>query len=165
MLGGYFFPNAGPGDIYNTSGAIPVEPALALTYSGRVIETTAANTALANESTQSTSNCPRLVFGCLLENFNAAGNSAGLNAGNRYTSMASSITVINMVQPPTVGAPGSGDLDGDGIVTLAEAMIAAQAVIGGVTFTPEQLAALDMDGDGVLTMADVILIMRKAAIL
>jgi hypothetical protein len=68
-----------------------------------------------------------------------------------------------VVVPPTVGAPGSGDLDGDGIVTVAEAMQAAQAVVSGAGLSPEQIAAMDIDGDGLLTMADVILAIRLAA--
>jgi hypothetical protein len=65
---------------------------------------------------------------------------------------------------PSVGAPGSGDLNGDGFVTADEALTVAQIVVGGgIVLTPEQFAAMDMDGDGRLTMADVMLIMRKAA--
>jgi hypothetical protein len=64
----------------------------------------------------------------------------------------------------TVGAPGSGDLNGDGIVDMSEALTTAQVVVGGgMALSPAQFAALDMDNDGNLTMADVVLIMRKAA--
>jgi hypothetical protein len=63
---------------------------------------------------------------------------------------------------PNVGAPGSGDLFGDG-VTVANALIVARMVVGVGNLTPEQFAAADMDFDGVLTMVDVMLIMRKAA--
>jgi hypothetical protein len=62
---------------------------------------------------------------------------------------------------PGVGAPGSGDLFGDG-VSVANALIVARVVTGAASLTPEQFAAADMDFDGYLTMADVILIMRKA---
>jgi hypothetical protein len=69
-----------------------------------------------------------------------------------------------LVIRPTVGAPRSGDLNGDGFVDMSEALIIAQVVVGGgMSLTPEQFAAVDMDGDGKLTMADVMLIMRKAA--
>jgi len=57
-----------------------------------------------------------------------------------------------------------GDLDGDGIVTIAGALIAAQAVIVGTdTLTPAQIDALDIDRDGFLTMADIVFIMHLAA--
>ena len=63
----------------------------------------------------------------------------------------------------TTGAPGSGDLNGDGYVTMDEAMAAARAVVGsGPNLYVEQRAALDMDADGYVTMTDVLLIMRKA---
>jgi uncharacterized repeat protein (TIGR02543 family) len=65
---------------------------------------------------------------------------------------------------PGVGEPGSGDFDGDGYVTMADVVVALQAVVSGTdNLTPEQIAALDIDGDGFLTMADVIKIMRLAA--
>jgi hypothetical protein len=63
---------------------------------------------------------------------------------------------------PTVGAPGSGDLDGDGTVTAAEAVLVAHYIVSGGALTPAQILAADMDGDNVLTMVDVILLMRKS---
>jgi hypothetical protein len=69
-----------------------------------------------------------------------------------------------LVLRPTVGDPGSGDLNGDGIVDMAEALTIAQVVVGGGrVLTAEEFAAMDMDGDGLLTMADVVLVMRRAA--
>jgi hypothetical protein len=65
--------------------------------------------------------------------------------------------------PPTVGAPGSGDLNGDGAVTMDEATIAARAAMGLASLTSAETAALDMDFDGVLTMTDVMIVVRKAA--
>jgi hypothetical protein len=65
---------------------------------------------------------------------------------------------------PKVGAPGSGDIDGDGFVTMAEVTIALRAVVSGSgNLTSAQIDALDIDRDGVLTMADVIKIIRIAA--
>ena len=65
---------------------------------------------------------------------------------------------------PSVGLPGSGDPFGSGYATMDVALMVAQIVVGGgVSLTPEQLAAVDMDFDGVLTMADIILIIRKAS--
>jgi hypothetical protein len=70
-----------------------------------------------------------------------------------------------VVEPPLVGAPGSGDLNGDGVVTAAEALTAARAAVSGIVaaeLDDAQVAALDMDSDGNITMADVVIILRKA---
>jgi hypothetical protein len=75
-------------------------------------------------------------------------------ATNRITDPANVI----VAKAPGLG-PNSGDIDDDGVVTAADAISAAQAVISG-NATPEQLAAADIDGDGKLTMADVIKIVR-----
>lgn len=77
------------------------------------------------------------------------------------------VIVLPLAGPvqPAVGAPGSGDPYGTGMVTADVAMLVAQLVTGtytGTGFTPAQLAAVDMDGDGVLTMTDVMMIMKKA---
>jgi hypothetical protein len=64
-----------------------------------------------------------------------------------------------------VGLPSSGDLNGDGEVTVSEALATARAIINGIAGTglnDAQVAALDMDGDGRLTMADVVLSLRRA---
>jgi len=63
---------------------------------------------------------------------------------------------------PRVGAPGSGDLDGDGFVTMAEVTICALAAIGSADLSPAQLDAIDIDRDGIITMADVMLIYKLA---
>jgi hypothetical protein len=62
---------------------------------------------------------------------------------------------------PSVGAPASGDLDGDGSITAAEVLAVAKSVIGTSTFSEAEAAAADLDKDGALTMADVVLMMRK----
>jgi hypothetical protein len=65
-----------------------------------------------------------------------------------------------------VGEPASGDLDGDGKTTTAEALVVARAVVSGTSgLTEAQIAAADMDGDGVLTMSDVVRALRKAVAL
>jgi len=63
---------------------------------------------------------------------------------------------------PKVGAPGSGDLDGDGFVTMSEVSICALAAIGSADLSPAQLDAIDIDRDGVITMADVMSIYKLA---
>jgi hypothetical protein len=75
----------------------------------------------------------------------------------------SSITIVPGSAQPPVGAPGSGDLDGNGSVTVLEARAAVSAVLGlGEELSQAQTAALDMNGDNKLTMADVTRIIRRA---
>ncbi|MBQ5487407.1 MAG: dockerin type I repeat-containing protein [Clostridia bacterium] len=55
-----------------------------------------------------------------------------------------------------------GDVDGDGIVTVSDALIALRIAMGIVDGTDEQIAAADLDGDGVVTASEALLIMRDA---
>jgi len=64
--------------------------------------------------------------------------------------------------PPTVGTPGTGDLDGDGFVTMDEVLTTARAALGDIGLSPEQLACIDMDGDGFITMFDVMQVYMMA---
>ncbi|MCL2135920.1 MAG: hypothetical protein FWH40_00100 [Coriobacteriia bacterium] len=64
------------------------------------------------------------------------------------------------LMPNTVGPPGSGDLNGDGSVTMDEVIIALRATVSDIGLTPAQRAALDMNQDGVITVADVVMILR-----
>ena len=57
-----------------------------------------------------------------------------------------------------------GDVDGDGLVTMADAVIAARHAMGIITLSDEAFAIADMDKDGFVTMIDAVLIMRIAAI-
>jgi hypothetical protein len=83
---------------------------------------------------------------------------AGLSANGDWEFVA-----VPTVTTPQAGAPGSGDLDGDG-TTASDALRVARAVISGTgSLTSAQIAAADMDGDTVLTMADVVRILRRAA--
>jgi hypothetical protein len=83
--------------------------------------------------------------------------TAGLPAGWTFATAAG--------PGPSVGEPASGDLNGDGVVTTAEALTAARAAVIGIVaaeLDDAQVAALDMDSDGHITMADVMFILRKA---
>lgn len=57
-----------------------------------------------------------------------------------------------------------GDVDGNGEVNMADAVIAARHAMGIITLSDEAFALADMDGDGFVTMLDAVLIMRLAAI-
>jgi len=63
---------------------------------------------------------------------------------------------------PPVGLPGTGDLDGDGFVTMSEVLTCARAALGDIGLSPEQLACIDMDGDGFITMFDVMQVYMMA---
>jgi len=56
-----------------------------------------------------------------------------------------------------------GDLDGDGVVTNADADLALEIAVGNLIPTPEQEAAGDINGDGRINSADAALILRIAA--
>jgi hypothetical protein len=82
-----------------------------------------------------------------------------------YTLATNQITEpVNVITAATPGlGPNSGDFDGDGVVTAADAIAAARAVVSGAgSLSAEQLAAADIDNDGKLTMADVVKIVRLA---
>ena len=66
-----------------------------------------------------------------------------------------------------VAGPGTqrGDMDGDGKVTLADALWALRLAIGAATASPGVIRAADVsppEGDGQLTVADVRGILRMA---
>lgn len=52
-----------------------------------------------------------------------------------------------------------GDATGDGVLTPADALLVNKYIKGLITFTPEQIEALDMNDDGVLDAKDSTLIM------
>lgn len=47
-----------------------------------------------------------------------------------------------------------GDVNGDGIVNIVDALFLAQYLAGTRTLTPCQLIAADVDGDGIITATD-----------
>ncbi|MCL2135916.1 MAG: hypothetical protein FWH40_00080 [Coriobacteriia bacterium] len=64
-------------------------------------------------------------------------------------------------QPPIVGEQGSGDYNGDGLVSVDEVIIALQSSLDASGLHPLQAAALDLDFDGYITMSDVVLALRR----
>ncbi len=67
---------------------------------------------------------------------------------------------------PTITPPVLlGDVDGDGSVTLADAIQVARCAIGVSTLSaelPNAETAADFDGNGIIDMTDAILIARVA---
>lgn len=62
------------------------------------------------------------------------------------------------------GAQGVlGDADGDGLVTVADALLVMRYALGTAELSPEAVQLCDMDEDGSLTLADAVLILRTAA--
>lgn len=55
-----------------------------------------------------------------------------------------------------------GDTDGDGSVTVSDALQAMRAAIGSVTLDADALLRADMDGDGSISAADALSILRLA---
>lgn len=70
----------------------------------------------------------------------------------------------NEVASATVyGAPGlPGDLDGDGAVTVADAVLAFRVALGLEAATPRYRALGDLTGDGRVTIADALEIVNRA---
>ena len=56
-----------------------------------------------------------------------------------------------------------GDPDGDGAITVSDALIALRIAAKLAEETPEMLATCDVDGDGAVTVSDALRILRVAA--
>ena len=64
---------------------------------------------------------------------------------------------------PTPTAPviaNDGDVDGDGMITVQDALAVMRNAMALVEFTEEQTIRGDIDGNGVIAVADAIVIMR-----
>ena len=55
-----------------------------------------------------------------------------------------------------------GDVDGNGDVSVSDAVLALRAAMGILELTPEQFAAADVDGSGDISVSDAIIILRMA---
>ena len=55
-----------------------------------------------------------------------------------------------------------GDVDGNGSVTVSDAVTALRAAMGLIDLAPERFAAADVTGDGAVTVSDAVLILRTA---
>ena len=64
--------------------------------------------------------------------------------------------------PAAPSEPGDGDVDGNGIVAVSDALIAMRIAMGTLDGTAEQIARGDLDGDGIINMAEALQIMRIA---
>ena len=55
-----------------------------------------------------------------------------------------------------------GDIDGDGTVTVTDALQVLQASVGKVTFDDNQRLAADVNGDGEISVTDALLVLQKS---
>lgn len=76
--------------------------------------------------------------------------AGGRNAEDPYT--------VTVQQGTSAGAPG--DVDGDGVITLKDALLALRAVAQMGTLTDEQKIRADVNGNGAVDIGDVLRIMR-----
>jgi hypothetical protein len=92
-----------------------------------------------------------------LDALNAGGNAFIFKEGEN-----NGFPVLNFEQTeePPVDEPVTGDIDGDGITTISDAVFLISAILSGQELTEEQFALADVDGDGVLTMTDVLQIIQ-----
>lgn len=56
-----------------------------------------------------------------------------------------------------------GDLNGDGLVTSADAVLLTRSLTDLAELTAEQQKAADINGDGVITSADAVILVRFLA--
>ena len=63
----------------------------------------------------------------------------------------------------TASTPGGiGDVDGDGVVRVSDAVLIMRCALGLIEFTPEQILCGDVDGDGFVKVADAVMVIRIA---
>ena len=57
-----------------------------------------------------------------------------------------------------------GDVDGDGEITVTDALLTLQGSVGKITLSPEAQGRADVDGDGKITVTDSLLILQRAVV-
>ena len=71
--------------------------------------------------------------------------------------------VNDFVAKFTASTPGGvGDVDGDGVVRVSDAVLIMRYALGLIEFTPEQILCGDVDGDGFVKVADAVMVIRIA---
>lgn len=69
----------------------------------------------------------------------------------------------NFIARFTASTPGGiGDVDGDGVVRVSDAVLIMRCALCLIEFTPEQILCGDVDGDGVIKIADAVMVIRIA---
>lgn len=62
----------------------------------------------------------------------------------------------------SVVTPEDGDVNGDGVLTSADALLTLRAALGAVELTPEEATIADIDGSGAVTAVDALIILRMS---
>src|SRR5664280_3502753 len=73
-----------------------------------------------------------------------------------FVALAMVLSLFAGVGARSAKAAVVGDVNGDGVVTMADALLLAQSIVGIATLTPAQQLAADVNGDGFITMADTL---------
>ena len=73
------------------------------------------------------------------------------------------VTITFTINEAPVTPHMKGDIDGDGEITVADALAALRVAAKLAPSTPELIAVADTDGDGEITVADALSILRVAA--
>jgi uncharacterized repeat protein (TIGR02543 family) len=89
---------------------------------------------------------------------NWSGDLSGATNPATITMNADKIVTATFTSSTTI----PGDVDGNGTVTMVDALLAARAAVGITTLTGDALLAADVDHDGIISMMDVLLIARIA---
>ena len=102
--------------------------------------------------------------GIMTNNANATFKYLGINNSASYFSVFFSSTEIQLFRKLVRAAstPALGDLDGNGTVNSADALMLLRYSMGTISLTPQQLQAADYNGDGEINSADALAILRAA---
>jgi len=94
-------------------------------------------------------------------------NGGTVSAAGTYTLVVTNkdktTTVVFVIKGEEVPDKDKGDFDGDGEITVADALAALRIAARMTTGTAEDLAIGDIDADGEITVADALAILRVAA--
>lgn len=92
--------------------------------------------------------------------YNEAGDLISIDAEFDFSGITGLETILIARFAPIASLPG--DVDANGSVEAADAILALRHAMGLIELTPEQLAAADMDGSGEVRIDDAIIILRTA---
>ncbi|MGC8832954.1 MAG: carboxypeptidase regulatory-like domain-containing protein, partial [Armatimonadota bacterium] len=70
------------------------------------------------------------------------------------------LSPTKLAEHPAVPLPG--DVNGDGIVSVPDALLVLKAVLGQIELAGDRFSAADIDGNGSVSIADVIAVLRTA---
>ena len=87
-------------------------------------------------------------------------HTISVGTGANYVEV--NFTIYGGIEPPAPEVT-KGDFDGDGQITVADALAALRIAAKLAEETPEMIAIGDTDGDGSITVADALAILRVAA--